>query len=169
MKVWLDPSKCFSWIILWIWSLTYYLICRGVNFTLVLREFLWSIMDDLKSDSMLLGMLEVPKQGYQHVSNWNTLGGMAVHSEMVHCNLSPRWPEKGCCLHLIPPFFLTLWSAEKVVCCQLNNLQQTFLKKIFFANSCFFSLSKDNIFLHKQLCLKSHAINQRYPFLYAIR
>ncbi|KAL9869668.1 uncharacterized protein GJ701_006973 [Geothlypis trichas] len=47
---------------------------RGVNFTLVLREFLWSIMDDLKSDSMLLGMLEVPKQGYQHVSNWNTLG-----------------------------------------------------------------------------------------------
>lgn len=35
----------------------------------VLQEFLWSIflMDDLKSDSMLLGMLQVPKKGYQHV------------------------------------------------------------------------------------------------------
>lgn len=140
MKVLLDPSKYSSWIILWICSLTYYLICRGVNFTLVLQEFLWSIflMNDLKTDSKLLGMLEVPKQGYQHVFNWNTLGGMAVHWEIIHCNSSPRWPEKK---QPSPhsPFFWAPRSAEKGVCCQLNNPQQKFLKTLFFANSWFFS------------------------------
>lgn len=52
MKVWLDPSKYFSWTTLWICSLTGYLICRDVNFALVLQKFLWSVFltDDLKSD-----------------------------------------------------------------------------------------------------------------------
>lgn len=113
MKVWLDPSKYFSWTILWICSLTHYLICR-LDFTVLLQEFLWStfLMKDLKSDSVLLVVLWVPKQGYEHVFHWNTLGGMAVHSEMIYQNLSPRWSEKSS-LHPILLFFGLLGLQRK--------------------------------------------------------
>lgn len=147
MKVWLDPSKYFSWTTLWICSLTGYLICRDVNFTLVLQKFLWSVFltDDLKSDIPLehWGCSKFPSKDTS-TSSTGTHWEVRLYIQKWYIAICPLDDLRKAAFTPLP-FFWIPWSAEKGICCQLNNLHDRSLWKLYFLLIHIFSIFFLNI------------------------